>query len=54
MSVGDPDVATAVVQDWLEQEAPPAPEPEAAPEPQGAPEEAEEDSGKKKKKKKKK
>ena len=50
MSVGDPDVATAVVKDWLEQEAPPAPEPEAvAPE---APSEAEDDSGKKKKKKK--
>ena len=50
MSVGDPDVATAVVQDWLEQEAPPPPEEPAAPAP--APE-AEEDDGKKKKKKKK-
>ena len=50
MSVGDPDVATAVVKDWLEQEAPPAPEPEVvAPE---APPEAEDDGGKKKKKKK--
>ena len=54
MSVGDPNVATAVVQDWLEQEAPPAPEPaEAAPSAQAAPEEAEDDGGKKKKKKKK-
>ena len=50
MSVGDPDVATSVVQDWLEQEAPPPPEEPAAPAP--APE-AEEDDGKKKKKKKK-
>ena len=54
MSVGDPNVATAVVQDWLEQEAPPAPEPaEAAPPAQATPEEAEDDGGKKKKKKKK-
>ena len=50
MSVGDPDVATSVVQDWLEQEAPPPPEEPAAP--ATAPE-AEEDDGKKKKKKKK-
>ncbi len=50
MSVGDPDVATAVVKDWLEQEAPPAPEPEVVtPE---APSETENDGGKKKKKKK--
>ncbi len=55
MSVGDPNVATAVVQDWLEQEAPPAPErAETAPPVQAAPEEAEDDGGKKKKKKKKK
>ena len=47
MSVGDPDVATAVVKDWLEQEAPPAPEPTEVVAP-----EAEADGGKKKKKKK--
>ena len=52
MSVGDPEVATSVVQDWLEQEAPPPPE-EPAATPAPAPE-AEEDDGKKKKKKKKK
>ena len=50
MSVGDPDVATSVVQEWLEQEAPPPPEEPAAPAPEP---EAEEDDGKKKKKKKK-
>ena len=54
MSVGDPDVATAVVQDWLEQEAPPAPEPPEAAAAPAAPQEAEDDGGKKKKKKKKK
>ena len=52
MSVGDPDVATSVVQDWLGQEAPPPPEEPAATATAPAPE-AEEDDGKKKKKKKK-
>ena len=51
MSVGDPEVATAVVKDWLEQEAPPAPEPEVVAS-EEAPPEAEDDGGKKKKKKK--
>ena len=51
MSVGDPDVATAVVKDWLEQEAPPQPEaPEAAPE--ATPEQADDNDTSKKKKKK--
>lgn len=55
MSVGQPDTATSIVREWLEQEAPPPPEPaqtaEAGPaEPEAA---AEDEKGKKKKKKKK-
>ncbi|MBC8346516.1 MAG: hypothetical protein ISR89_07290 [Candidatus Marinimicrobia bacterium] len=46
MSVGQPQAATKIVKDWILEEAPPEPEPEAIEEP--------EDDGKKKKKKKKK
>ena len=45
MSVGQPQAATKIVKDWILEEAPAEPEPEAAPE-------VEEDDGKKKKKKK--
>ena len=45
MSVGQPQAATKIVKDWILEEAPAEPEPEAAPE-------VEEDDAKKKKKKK--
>ena len=49
MSVGQPQTATSIVKDWLQEEAPPPPEEPAAP---AAPEAPEEEEGKKKKKKK--
>ncbi|MFQ6673564.1 MAG: hypothetical protein ACE5GH_02115, partial [Fidelibacterota bacterium] len=53
MSVGEPETATTIVREWLEEEAPPPPEePVAAPAPTTPP--AEEESGGKGKKKKKK
>lgn len=52
-AVGEPETATAIVKEWLEEEAP-APTEAAAPAPEEAtpPREAEEEKGKKKKKKK--
>ena len=45
MSVGQPETATRIVREWIQEEAPPAPA-----EPEEAPAEPEEAKGKKKKK----
>ena len=50
MSVGEPEVATNVVKDWLQQEAPPAPV-ESKPEPSVSDQESEDNNKKSKKKK---
>ncbi len=50
MSVGEPEVATNVVKDWLQQEAPPAPV-ESNPEPSASDEESQDNNKKSKKKK---
>ena len=50
MSVGEPEVATNVVKDWLEQEAPPAPV-ESNSKPSESTEESQENNKKSKKKK---
>lgn len=52
MAVGEPETATTIVKEWLEEEAPPPPEEPAQAAPAPEPEAAEEEGKKKKKKKK--